>query len=230
MNEKAALPDHRIGGFFASWSGGKDSCLALYRVIQAGGKPDRLFTMLVENGDRSHSHGLDKAVLSAQAAALGVPITFRAASWEGYEAAFLNGLYEMRNTGTVAGVFGDIDLAEHLEWVKRVCASAGMAPWEPLWGTKRRRLLAEFVAAGFSATVIAIKGDVLHSGFLGRKLDMALVEEFEALGIDASGELGEYHTVVTDGPIFSAPIDLEHRKAVFRDGYWFLDVAIAGNA
>ena len=216
------------GSFFASWSGGKDSCLALYRATQAGGELKRLLTMLVERGGRSHSHGLPLEVLRAQAAALGVPITFRATSWGDYERHFIDALKEIAAAGVEAGVFGDIDIEAHREWVERVCGEADLAACEPLWRIDRRALLDEFMDAGFVARVVMVRGGVLDPDFLGRTLDRALIAEFAALGIDASGENGEYHTVVTEGPIFSSPLALAEGERIQRSGCWFLDVALAG--
>jgi diphthine-ammonia ligase len=216
--------------FFCSWSGGKDSCLALYRAIRAGGRPARLLTMLAEGGERSRSHGLGVDVLRAQAAALGIPIAFRSASWSDYEESFLDAAREMKSSGLEAGVFGDIDLAEHREWVERVCAAAGVEAFEPLWGRQRRELLEEFIAAGFVARIVVVREDALDesflASFLGRTLDRELVAELESRGVDASGEKGEYHTVVTDGPLFARALEIEERGRVVRDGCRVLDLGI----
>lgn len=210
--------------FFVSWSGGKDSCLALHRAVKAGGVPMSLLTMLVEGGERSHSHGLTREMVEAQAAALGLPLVRREATWPGYEAAFSDAVQELKRSGARGGVFGDIDLAHHREWVERVCAQAGLDAWEPLWGGARRELLGEFIREGFMAIVVSVKDDLLSSDLLGRTLDWDLVAELEAAGVDASGEKGEYHTLVTGGPLFSAPLAVEAKGRVLRSGYWFLDV------
>ncbi len=126
------------------------------------------------------------------------------------------------------GVFGDIDLEDHRAWVERVCARAGLKAWEPLWGEARRDLLKEFMSVGFRATVVSLKEGLLSPDLLGRQLDWDLVAEFEAAGIDASGEKGEYHTVVVGGPPFSRAVAIEPKGRVLRDGYWFLDLDLSG--
>jgi uncharacterized protein (TIGR00290 family) len=211
--------------FFCSWSGGKDSCLAFYRVIQHGGIPKFLFTMMTENQDRSHSHGLPNPILEEQARSLGVPLIRRSASWADYEAVFLDALGEFQGQGVTTGVFGDIDLEPHRAWVERVCRTVGIRAEEPLWQEARRDLLTEFLNTGFKAVVVAIKGEVLDRKFLGRLMSFDLIQEFEAAGIDPSGEKGEYHTVVVDGPAFSFPVQIEFKEQVYRDGYWFQDLA-----
>ena len=210
--------------FFCSWSGGKDSCLALYHAVQHGGRPQCLLTMMAEDGMKSRSHGLPKTLIQEQARSLGVPIVFRSASWENYEAVFVSALHEFREKGIEGGVFGDIDIDSHREWVKRVCALADIRPFHPLWKRERRELLAEFVDLGFKATIVVLKSNKLGKEFLGKTIDRKTIAELEKAGVDASGELGEYHTVVTAGPMFSSGILLKRKGQLLHDGYWFLEV------
>ena len=94
------------------------------------------------------------------------------------------------------------------------------------WKTPRLELFDEFLARGFEAVIIAVCEEKLDKAYLGRTLDAELAREFDHLGIDPSGEAGEYHTVVTNGPIFSGPLWLKAGDAVFRSGYWFLDMCV----
>jgi diphthine-ammonia ligase len=212
--------------FVCSWSGGKDSCLAFYRAVQAGAKPAFLLSILREDGARSRSHGLALDVLEAQAASLGISLVTRTASWSEYESVFIAALQELKGAGVQAGVFGDIDLEDHRLWEEKVCAVAGIEAYLPLWKTPRLTLLDEFLASGFKAMIVAANNEKLGKSYLGRTLDRDLVREFGQIGIDPSGEEGEYHTIVTDGPIFSEPARLETGKQKLHDGYWFLDVMI----
>lgn len=211
--------------FFCSWSGGKDACLALYLAMREGGVPRCLVTMEYEDGGASRGHRLPIALVAEQASSIGIPLITRKTSWEGYEPAFLSILEGLRQEGVEAGVFGDIDLEEHREWVSRVCSSVDMDACLPLWGKSRSELAGELLGAGFKATIVAVREDALDRRFLGRTLDEALIEEFTGLGIDVSGEAGEYHTVVTDGPIFSTPLVLKVKGEFFNDSHWFLDVS-----
>ena len=210
--------------FFCSWSGGKDSCLALYRAIQNHGNPKVLLTMLTEDGVRSRSHGLPVSLLERQAQSLGIPLVTCNSSWDDYEISFFSVISRFEEQGIKWGVFGDIDLDDHLAWVERMCSSVGIRPWEPLWKERRRDVLDEFLRLGFRATIIAVKQGVLSDCFLGRTFDRQLIADLEAAGIDVAGEEGEYHTVVTDGPNFSTPIYLEMEGKNACDGYSFLGV------
>lgn len=214
----------RSSSFFCSWSGGKDSCLALYRAVKAGGRPEAILTMMMEGGERSRSHGLPVSLIRQQAESLGIPLFMRSTSWEDYESDFVSALYEFEKSGIPFGVFGDIDLDGHREWCQRVCSKANMKAYHPLWKRDQTALLHEFIDLEFKAMIIAVKQDVLDTGFLGRTLDHELIRKIVRAGSDPSGEAGEYHTVVTDGPLFSFPIHFETKDQVFHDGYWFLEV------
>lgn len=213
--------------YFVSWSGGKDGCLAMHRLRSERGMPGRLLTMLDETGSRSRGHHLRPEVLMAQAEALGVPLEVRAATWGRYEELFTQALRQLKADGLAEGVFGDIDLDPHREWVEGVCAQADVIAHEPLWLETRTSLIGEFLDAGYVAVVCGIKEGALEPEMLGRVLTRELVAEFEAAGIDASGELGEYHTVVIDGPAFRHPVALAAGPQIAYDGYRFLDLAPA---
>ncbi|MBU0485292.1 MAG: diphthine--ammonia ligase [Proteobacteria bacterium] len=213
---------------FSSWSGGKDSCLALYRSIKASGRPALLLTMLTNSGQRSRSHGLHPEIIKAQAASLAIPLMTGSASWDNYEEVFLDGLAKIKEQEIEYGIFGDIDLEPHRAWVERVCAAKGIIPLLPLWQEARRTLLNEFLETGFTAKIVAVKNERLDHSFLGRILDQPTINDLEQAGVDACGEEGEFHTVVTNGPIFSQEIILQEGEIITHDGYSFLDLSLIG--
>ena len=218
-----AGPDSLAGRrFFCAWSGGKDAYLALQRATLRRGVPAALACMLHEDGRVSRGHGLPLALLEEQAAALGIPLVARATTWEEYEATFVPLLHELRAQGVEAGVFGDIDLQAHRDWVEGVCGIAGLGCHLPLWQEPRRRLLDEFLAGGSRATIVAVDSSKLDAEFLGLELDDAVVARLEAAGADACGEEGEYHTMVTRAPLFSRPVPLVWDGSEERDGHYVL--------
>ena len=212
--------------FFCSWSGGKDSCLSLYHAIQSGGTPQYLLNMLREDGKKSRSHGLSFETLQIQAKSLNIPLMTRSTTWDEYESHFISALKELKQKGVEVGIFGDIDIEEHREWVEKVCSTVDIKPILPLWKRKRRELLEEFIELGFKATIIVIKEDVLDKKYLGREIDPNLIKELEETGIDISGELGEYHTIVTEGPIFSRSLKIIEKGQASHSGYRFLDISL----
>jgi uncharacterized protein (TIGR00290 family) len=209
-----------------SWSGGKDSCLALWRAVCAGARLDCLLTMFTEDGQRSRSHGLSRAVLEAQAAAIGVPLLSRAASWDDYEAAMVDLLSEARSRGGSAVVFGDIDIPRHRAWEESVCQQAGLNAILPLWQQDRLAILDEWWTAGFEARIVVAREGVVERRYLGRVLDRPTAADLAATGVDACGENGEFHTLVTAGPLFQEPISVVLGEQILRSGCWFQDLAL----
>lgn len=195
--------------------------------MQTGGRPAYLLTMMTEQGKRSRSHGLLPSIIEAQAEALSLPLMVVSTSWDTYEEYFVSALGELKNDGIADGIFGDIDLEPHREWVEKVCSRHEITPHLPLWQQERRTLLADFLDAGFAATIVTVNNDRLDAEFLGRTLDWQTIEDLEKAGVDACGEEGEYHTVVTDGPIFSKPLTLQHGEVISHDGYSFIDVTLS---
>lgn len=209
-----------------SWSGGKDCSLALYRMVQQGCRPAALVTMFTENGERTRSHGLPREAIEAQAYAIGCPLISVSATWAGYEAGFGECLARVKALGIQKVVFGDIDLEDHRLWEERVCANAGLAALLPLWQVERMVLLEEWWSAGFAATIVAVRQNVLPQTLLGQLLDRPTVARVVAEGADACGENGEYHTLVTAGPLFRAPLSIELLEQVVKADCWFQDVRI----
>lgn len=217
MNARPAL---------VSWSGGKDSALAMWRARRQGWEPVALFNMLAAREERSRSHGLAPAVLAAQAQALGLPLVTARADWSDYEVVFIATLRdEARRAEAV--VFGDIDLDAHREWEEKVCHAAGLEAVLPLWQQPRRALVDEMIATGFVARICAVRDGVLPAAFLGRVLDDGCVRELEALGVDPCGEAGEFHTLVVDGPEFAAPLELRTGHTHSHGGCTFIDFSLA---
>jgi len=175
--------------------------------------------MLCEDGLHSRSHGLPKSVLQKQAEAAGLPIEFAAASWADYESVFISKMKELGGRGISSGVFGDIDIVAHRQWEEKVCGAAGMAASLPLWQENRDELLGEFISAGFKAMIVTVNESMLDDSWLGRTLDHDSAQELTALGVDACGENGEYHTFVYDGPVFRNKIDFVTKEIVKRNGY-----------
>lgn len=155
---------------FCSWSGGKESALSLYMAQQSGFEVTSLLTMANEEGTHSHTHGFDLSVLKAQSAALGVPLQERKASWQTYEEEFMKAVSNMEDKGIRAGIFGDIDLIEHRQWVERVCSALGVTPILPLWLQDREELLRKFIKVDFKSIVIATDSRFMGEEWLGREI------------------------------------------------------------
>ncbi|MBN2186543.1 MAG: diphthine--ammonia ligase [Dehalococcoidia bacterium] len=208
---------------FASWSGGKDCAMATHKALSQGHQVLYLVNFLSEDGRRSRSHGIKAEVLDLQAKATGIPMMQVKTSWENYEENFKKAVMELKEKGIEGGVFGDMDVEEHRKWVERVCTELGIKPILPLWKIDPGELLAEFWENGFEAKVVATR---LDKGLLGKNVDEALLPELERFNSHPCGESGEYHTLVTDGPIFNRPLKVALGKQYKRDNVWFTEISV----
>lgn len=212
--------------FIASFSGGKDSTLALYKAIQAG-EPVGLIGVLDETDHFSYSHRLSPEFLEAQARAIGCPIFTRAASWTTYEEKFIQLLKEAKAKGAEVLVTGDVDVPDHGSWHENVANKVGLDLCMPLWHRERREIVEEFVDSGFVAMVTTVNLSMgMRMDDLGRILTRDYIEELVERSIDPCGEAGEFHTTVLDGPIFSAPIQVEKLDIIRKDEYAFLPLKL----
>ena len=209
---------------FSSWSGGKDSCLALYYAEKAGYDVNILLNMMTEDGKHSRSHGLSRNMLESQAQAMNKQIVFGKAGWGTYEKIFSEKIAGLKNKGIETGIFGDIDLQEHRDWVERVCRSQNLNARLPLWQKGREELLDDFLAAGFRAIIVCVKESALSADWLGCKLCPRVKDDFRNIGIDLCGEEGEYHSFVYDGPLFKHPVSYSTGKIQSIDGYSFIEI------
>ena len=213
---------------FASWSGGKDSCLACYLATINGLKVRYLANTVTEDGKRSCSHGLSADVIQVQSQAIGIPLVQRRTTWDTYETEFKSMLRAFKQEGVDGGVFGDIDFNEHRQWIDRVCQEVDITPHLPLWGQAQEKVLRDIMDLGFEAVVVTTKAELLGEEWLGRRVDLDFIEQLGELrgtkDITPCGEAGEYHTLVIDGPLFKKRIEILETSKVLRDGHWFLEI------
>lgn len=193
---------------FVSWSGGKDSCLALYIALEQGYEPKKLLTMFSLENKISSAHRLNELIFKKQAESIGIENVIVRAKFDEYEISFVNNIKSFKKQGIDYGIFGDIDLEEHRQWEEMVCEQSSIKAVLPLWKFNRKEIVERFINLGFKAKIIVVNTTMLDTKFLGQDLTMPLIQEIESLGADACGENGEYHTVVYDGPIFRKPIEL----------------------
>jgi diphthine-ammonia ligase len=188
------------------FSGGKDSMLALDRAMRAGLHVARLVTLYDAASERVRFHAVPIAVMRAQAAALALPISLYPTTPATFETNFLSGLDTLRSEGIDGLIFGDIHLADVRAWYEERVRAAGLEHVEPLWGEPSGQLAREVLACGYTAVLTCIEEAKTEPAWLGQVLSPELIVAFERRGIDPCGEYGEYHTLVTDGPLFHAPL------------------------
>lgn len=211
-----------------SWSGGKDSCLALWELRRDPGlRVETLLTTVTRDYDRISMHGVRSELLQRQAASLGLPLHTvfipKGASNADYEAEWGKALSHHRNRGIDQVAFGDLFLEDIRAYRERLLAAHGLRGLYPVWGRDTRRLIREFLRLGFRTVVVCVDPAKLDPRFVGRVIDERFLEELPA-GVDPCGENGEFHTFVFDGPLFAEPVAFSFGETVHRDGFWFCDL------
>jgi len=220
------------------WSGGKDAALALHR-LRGDTRYDvvMLVTTFSENHDRVVMHGVRRELVETQAARMNLPLRAihlpAAPDHSVYDAAMAELYASLRDEGITTVGFGDIFLEDLRAYREEGLQRAGLTGIFPLWGGDTRALVNEMAAGGIRATVVCADASKLPPHFLGREVDTAFVANLPA-GVDPCGERGEYHTLVWDAPMFSAPVLFEKGDAVHRsytgaaarpgEGFYFLDL------
>ena len=186
------------------WSAGKDSWLALTRAREQGLAVATFVTMCDEDGT-SKSHALPADLVDAQVRALGgMSLSVRVPPGE-YAARFDACLRELAASGHTHMIFGDIDLQAHRDWLAPACEHAGLVALFPLWGEPRAALARELVARGVRARVVCVDTRWLDASFCGTDYDADFLARLPP-GVCPCGEDGEFHTFVTGGPGFAAPL------------------------
>ncbi|MDR0838944.1 MAG: diphthine--ammonia ligase [Oscillospiraceae bacterium] len=213
----------------ASYSGGKDSALALYRAINAGHAPVCLLTTYNEAAGRSWFHGVPREVLEKVSEALKIPLElFKTGAGDDYERDFKAALARAKaERGAQGCVFGDIDLQTHYDRCASWCAQTQLESLFPLWNGDRAALVYELIDAGFKAVITIVNTQQLGERFLGKTLTRELAAEIAAEGADVCGENGEYHTFVYDGPIFASPVAVSFGDTLRSGEYSILPVTLA---
>ena len=205
----------------ASWSGGKDSCFACYKAIQEGYAVSQLLIMM-SDPSKSNFHMIRSDMLDAQSHAIGIPIVKWMTTPDTYEQDFKKSLLQIKAEGVEGVVTGDVfDVALHeAGWLDRICKEVGLKPVKPLWHRDTQQILNEFISEGFKATVVRVKIDVLGIEWLGREINKEVFDDLLKLGtVDPCGEHGEFHTFVTDGPLFKKRIEILESEKVKLNGH-----------
>lgn len=203
---------------------GKDATHALHRA-RAGGLDVRYALVLYEaRTARIAVHGTRRSLVAAQARALGLEPILVAVGPGGFEPAFRTELDRLLRLGVCGLVMGNIHLADVRAWYEERTKAAGLEHVEPLWEERPGELVREFIALGYRATVVSVDLAQGDPAWLGRELDLDLLDAIENFGADSCGERGEYHTFVWDGPGFREPVEFRTGDVRTKNGHRLLDL------
>lgn len=213
---------------FVSWSSGKDSAWALHQSRLAGEMDIAgLLTTTNQAFDRVAMHGVRESLLEAQATQLCLPLTKIPLPWpcpnDAYETLMGSAIERLLADGVTHMVFGDLFLEDIRAYRDGQLAGTGITPVYPLWGRDTATLAREMIDGGLEAIVACVDPKQLDASFAGRRIDHGFLDDLPA-GVDPCGENGEFHTLVTGGPMFHRPLDVQAGKTVTRDGFVYTDI------
>lgn len=226
-----------------NWSSGKDSSLALYKILQEDRyEVSTLLTSINQEFQRISMHGVHVSLLEQQASALGIPLVKmelpKAPSMEEYQEIMSKTVTEIKAQGITYSIFGDIFLEDLRKYREEQLNTIGMKAVFPLWKQNTSDLIHEFLDLGFKTIVTCVNGTYLDKSFAGRVIDQQFLDDLPE-NVDPCGENGEFHTFTFDGPIFKNPVRFDIGETVKKtypkpktevgeeDGeyiFWFCDL------
>ncbi len=203
-----------------NWSSGKDSALALYKILQSNEyEICSLLTSVNSHYNRISMHGVRAELLEEQAKSIGLPLHKmeipEMPSMEIYEDIMKITLNKFKSEGVTHSVFGDIFLEDLRKYREEKLQQQGFKGVFPLWKIDTKELIKEFLDLGFKTIVTCVNEKNLDKSFVGRIIDEQFIKDLPS-DVDVCGENGEFHTFTFDGPIFSKPIQFEKGEIVYR--------------
>jgi uncharacterized protein (TIGR00290 family) len=226
-----------------NWSGGKDSTLALYKVLKEG-KYDvqSLFTTISHQLRRITMHGVREELLDLQAKALSLPLKKlelpASNTMDLYNELMQIQMDVFKKEGVSHSIFGDIHLEDLKKYREEELQKVNLQAVFPLWKQPVSEIIHEFIDLGFKAVVVCANARYLDKSFVGRTLDADFIKDLPK-EVDVCGENGEFHSFVYDGPIFENSVPIELGEVVYRDygtgeedlgydtGFYFRDLVLS---
>jgi uncharacterized protein (TIGR00290 family) len=226
MNNRRPTP------ILLSWSGGKDSALALHELRKSRQyEVVALLTTVTEGSDRVGMHAVRRSLIECQCESLGIPLAPvylpESPSNREYEARLESALVPYRQRGVDVVAFGDLFLEDIRDYREAWLARIGMKGLYPIWRRDTARLAREFNDLGFKGILICVDTRALDRSFAGKLFDERLLRELPP-EVDPCGENGEFHTFTFDGPIFARPIGFTIGATTFREPLAFCDLVPEG--
>lgn len=224
-----------------NWSGGKDSALALLKVLEEGEyEIVSLLTTMNQESQRSSMHAIPLSLLQKQADSTGLPLYVAGLMPHGdmrdYEKTMKEAVLHFKELGVTHFIFGDIFLHDVKSYREKQLLPYGISVVEPLWGKTSAEIMDEFIASGLQTVIVTTMAEVLDQSFIGRRIDASFSLSLPS-GADVCGENGEYHTFCYDGRIFRQAVPFSLGEPLYmtypvrlEDGtekdysYWFANL------
>ena len=211
-----------------SWSGGKDSVLALHFLNKDEFNVRTLITTISESYNRVSMHGVRKELLEKQAQSIGIPLLTislpKDITNDEYEKIMKREMLYFKSQSVYKVVFGDIFLEDIRKYREANLSKIGMKAIFPLWKRDTKALAEKFIESGFKAIITSVDSKYLEGSYVGRQFDRDFLNSLPP-NVDSCGENGEFHSFVFNGPDFSYPIHFQKGNIVFRENrFYYIDL------
>jgi uncharacterized protein (TIGR00290 family) len=214
-----------------SWSGGKDAAWALHLLRQQGEQVAALITTVISGENRVAMHRLRRSVVRQQAALVDLPLVEIELPWpcsdDFYQFAVSAAIADLAKKEGITGVaYGDLFLSDVRRFREELMGRIGLAAVFPLWGIRTDLLAQRMIRAGVEAYVVCVDPRRLERSLAGARWDAGFIRRLPP-EVDPCGERGEFHTIITNGPMFAAPLDPVIGAVAEVDGFVFADLDLA---
>jgi uncharacterized protein (TIGR00290 family) len=201
-----------------SWSGGKDSAFALYKVLLSQEyEIVNLHTVIDKQTRRVGLHGIHETLIEKQADCIGIPLKkiYLASSenHHAYTSCMLEFYNQCAQQGIELVVFGDIFLEDLRDFRINLLKPSKLSALFPLWKVNSKMIVNDFLDKGFKTTVCAADSSFFSEDQVGNIIDKDFLAALSP-HVDPCGENGEFHTFVYDGPLFKSPVPIEKGNVV----------------
>lgn len=203
------------------FSGGKDSTMATYKAIEDGWDVEYLLSMISGNPESYMFHTSNIHLTELAAEAMDIPLI--RASTPGIKEKELMDLKavltDLKGRGVDAVFSGALASSYQKSRIDKICEELSLKSIAPLWQVDPYRYMEEIIKLKFETILVSVSAEGLDESFLGRKLDLEILEELvnlhEKYGIHLAFEGGEAETLVLDCPLFKKRIKIREIEKIW---------------
>ena len=211
-------------------TGGKDSALALYKVLNEDHEVKYLVSMIPLREDSWMFHYPNIRLVDLFAEAAEIPLVkAETLAVKEREVEDLKRLIEGLDVDAI--VSGAIASTYQKSRIEKICEQLKLKCIAPLWHENPLNILKEIVDLKFDVIVTGVYAYGFSEEWLGRKIDeasiKALIELNKQYGVSLVGEGGEYETLVLDAPFFKKRIKIVEAEKIWKNqsGYFLITKA-----